>query len=132
MPKLDDAVDAGTGNGHKCSLFLTEGDSAKTMAVEGLSKLPDGRRYNGVFPLRGKVFNVRGEDPGDNAEIANLKKILGLKHGVDYSDAEARKNLRYGKVVIMTDQDTDGSHIKGLLLNLFDAFWPSLLKAGFV
>ncbi|CAL5971962.1 DNA_topoisomerase 2 [Hexamita inflata] len=135
VPKLDDAVDAGTGNGHRCYLYLTEGDSAKTLAVEGLSKLPDGRRYNGVFPLRGKVLNVRdiaADKVGQNVEITNLKKILGLRQGVDYTDPDNRKQLRYGKVVIMTDQDTDGSHIKGLLLNLFDTFWPSLLQAGYI
>ena len=59
IPKLDDAIAAGTGNSKKCFLYLTEGDSAKALAVEGLSKLPDGRKYNGVFPLRGKVLNVR-------------------------------------------------------------------------
>ena len=82
VPKLDDAIDAGTQNGHKCFLYLTEGDSAKSMAVEGLSKLPDGRRFNGVFPLRGKVLNVRDADSlkvTNNIEITNLKKILGLK-----------------------------------------------------
>lgn len=82
MPKLDDAVDAGTGNSAKCLLYLTEGDSAKQLAVEGLSKLPDGRRYNGVFPLRGKVLNVRDcntDKVSANQEITNLKKILGLR-----------------------------------------------------
>lgn len=82
IPKLDDAIAAGTGNSKKCFLYLTEGDSAKALAVEGLSKLPDGRKYNGVFPLRGKVLNVRdqtAEKVGANVEITNLKKILGLK-----------------------------------------------------
>lgn len=106
MPKLDDAIDAGTANAYKCCLYLTEGDSAKTLAVEGISKLKDGRRFNGVFPLRGKVLNVR-DCPADkvkaNAEITNLKKILGLRQELDYNNPDNRKTLRYGKVVIMTD-----------------------------
>ena len=88
-----------------------------------------------MFPLRGKVLNVRDcntDKVSANQEITNLKKILGLKQNVDYSNPENRKQLRYGKVVLMTDQDTDGSHIKGLLLNLFDAYWPSLLKCGYI
>ena len=64
-----------------------------------------------------------------NAEITNIKKILGLESGKVYKDL---KSLRYGKVMIMTDQDHDGSHIKGLILNLFHSFWPELLKLDYV
>ena len=66
----------------------------------------------------------------NNAEITNLKQILGLQQGKAYKDA---KSLRYGHVMIMTDQDHDGSHIKGLLINFFHHFFPSLLKiSGFL
>ena len=126
IPKLDDANFAGGRKGNECTLILTEGDSAKTLAVSGLSVI--GRDRYGVFPLRGKVMNVRGATPESvlaNAEITYLKKILGLKQGVEYTDT---KSLRYGSVMIMTDQDHDGSHIKGLLINLFSVFWPSLLR----
>lgn len=62
---------------------------------------------------------------GANAEIQNIKQILGLQHGKVYEDV---KSLRYGHVMIMTDQDHDGSHIKGLIMNFLHAFYPSLLK----
>jgi DNA topoisomerase-2 len=60
-----------------------------------------------------------------NAEISAIKQILGLQHGKVYKDASS---LRYGHLMIMTDQDYDGSHIKGLIINFIDHFWPSLLK----
>lgn len=128
IPKLDDANLAGTRDSAKCTLILTEGDSAKALAISGLSVL--GRDYYGVFPLRGKLLNVREathKQIMDNVEITNLKKIIGLQHGKKY-DAASIKSLRYGHVLIMTDQDHDGSHIKGLLVNMFHHFWPSLLQ----
>ena len=60
-----------------------------------------------------------------NAEISAIKQILGLQHGKQYTDV---KTLRYGQLMIMTDQDHDGSHIKGLLINFLHAHFPSLLK----
>ena len=135
VPKLDDAAAAGSALSSRCFLFLTEGDSAKGLAVEGISQIKDGRKYYGVFPLRGKVLNVRdvsNDKLMQNAEITNLKKILGLRQNCKYETDEELKTLRYGKVVIMADQDADGSHIKGLILNVFDTFWPGLLKQGYL
>lgn len=133
IAKLDDANKAGSREASKCTLILTEGDSAKALAVSGLSVV--GRDYYGVFPLRGKLLNVREakhKQIMDNAEINNLKKILGLQHNKTY-DKESVKTLRYGHVLIMADQDHDGSHIKGLVINFFDHFWPSLLQVdGFI
>lgn len=128
IPKLDDANKAGSREASKCTLILTEGDSAKALAISGLSVV--GRDYYGVFPLRGKLLNVREakhKQIMDNAEINNLKKILGLQHNKTY-DEDSIKSLRYGHVLIMADQDHDGSHIKGLVINFFDHFWPSLLQ----
>lgn len=131
IPKLDDANMAGTKQSSKCTLILTEGDSAKALAVSGLSVV--GRDFYGVFPLRGKLLNVRDASHKqimENAEICAIKKILGLQHGKEYKTVEA---LRYGHVLIMTDQDHDGSHIKGLLINFFDHFFPDLLRVeGFM
>ena len=126
IPKLDDANDAGGRNSESCTLILTEGDSAKALAVSGLSVV--GRDKYGVFPLRGKLLNVRDashEQIKNNTEINHIKQILGLQHGKEYDSA---KSLRYGKLMIMTDQDHDGSHIKGLLINFLHAHFPSLLK----
>jgi len=131
IAKLDDANEAGGRNGNKCTLIITEGDSAKALAVSGLSVI--GRDYYGVFPLRGKLLNVRDAPHStimNNKEISELKQILGLQQGKDYSDEAARKSLRYGHLMIMTDQDHDGSHIKGLIINFLHCYWPSLLKAN--
>lgn len=139
IPKLDDANKAGGKESAKCTLILTEGDSAKAMAVAGLSVV--GRDYYGVFPLRGKMINARDkmttikglEQMTANDEMSNLKKILGLEQGKQYATAEdIATNLRYGKVMIMTDQDVDGSHIKGLFMNWIDSQWKELMELGFV
>ncbi|NXW70734.1 TOP2A topoisomerase, partial [Hirundo rustica] len=133
VPKLDDANDAGNKNSLDCTLILTEGDSAKTLAVSGLGVV--GRDKYGVFPLRGKILNVREASHKqimENAEINNIIKIVGLQYKKNYEDQESLKSLRYGKIMIMTDQDQDGSHIKGLLINFIHHNWPSLLKHNFL
>ena len=130
IPKLDDANKAGTAHSKDCTLIVTEGDSAKTLAVAGLSVV--GRDHYGVFPLRGKCKNVRDVSVAQltsNQEFNDLKKILGLQQGKEYTTVS---DLRYGRLMIMTDADNDGSHIKGLILNMIHYFWPSLLKLNFV
>jgi DNA topoisomerase-2 len=127
IEKLEDANLAGTKDFEKCTLILTEGDSAKCLAMAGIEVV--GRDYYGCFPLRGKVLNVRGAKDAQiikNEEIQNVIKILGLKVGMDYSND--LKGMRYGHLLIMTDQDYDGSHIKGLIINFIHFFWPSLIK----
>ncbi|XP_059762564.1 DNA topoisomerase 2-alpha [Balaenoptera ricei] len=133
IPKLDDANDAGGRNSTECTLILTEGDSAKTLAVSGLGVV--GRDKYGVFPLRGKLLNVREASHKqimENAEINNIIKIVGLQYKKNYEDEDSLKTLRYGKIMIMTDQDQDGSHIKGLLINFIHHNWPSLLRHRFL
>ncbi|XP_063239277.1 DNA topoisomerase 2 isoform X2 [Bacillus rossius redtenbacheri] len=133
IPKLEDANDAGTAKSLDCTLILTEGDSAKTLAVSGLGVV--GRDKYGVFPLKGKVLNVREASNSQitgNAEINALIKILGLNYKHKYETIDDLKNLRYGRLMIMTDQDQDGSHIKGLLINFIHHNWPSLLKLPFL
>ncbi|MBW0470843.1 hypothetical protein O181_010558 [Austropuccinia psidii MF-1] len=124
--KLEDANNAGTKKASDCTLILTEGDSAKSLAVAGLSVI--GRDNFGVFPLRGKLLNVREANGAQllaNAEIQHIKQIMGLQQGKKY---QSRDSLRYGSLMIMTDQDHDGSHIKGLIINFLDYFFPSLLE----
>jgi DNA topoisomerase-2 len=124
--KLVEANFAGTRRGHECTLILTEGDSAKGLAVSGRAILDPDRI--GVFPLRGKLLNVRDaslDQITKNQEIQNIKQFLGLKHKQTYTD---NKGLRYGHLMIMADQDHDGSHIKGLLINFLQVQFPSLLK----
>ena len=129
IPKLVDANYAGTAKSKDCMLILCEGDSAKAGIISGLSQ--EDRNYIGVYPMKGKLFNVRGETVtkiGDNKEINEIKQILGLEHGKKYTHDDVNTKLRYSKVVFMTDQDLDGSHIKGLGINLFDSGWNSLIQ----
>jgi DNA topoisomerase-2 len=130
MTKLEDALWAGTAKSRECTLIVTEGDSAATSAISGLKEV--GRERWGVFPLRGKLLNVRDitvQKFNANEELTSIKKILGLEQGKAYKDAS---ELRYGRIMVMADQDHDGSHIKGLLMNLFHTEWPGLLQAGFM
>jgi len=131
IPKLEDANWAGGRRAGECTLILTEGDSAKALAVAGLAVV--GRDAYGVFPLRGKLLNVRDVSVAtalDNTEVAALITILGLDLRSAYGGEDGSpRGLRYGRVMIMADQDVDGSHIKGLILNLFHVYWPSLLAS---
>ena len=135
IPKLTDANWAGTDKSKDCMLILCEGDSAKAGILSGLSS--EDRNNVGVYPLKGKLLNVRGEPIkkiADNKEISEIKQILGLVTGKTYINIEdVNKNLRYGQVVFMTDQDLDGSHIKGLGINLFSCEWNTLAQIpGFI
>lgn len=128
IPKLEDALLAGGKHAAECTLILTEGDSAKALAVAGLEVV--GRERYGVFPLRGKPLNVRDaamKQVIGNAEISALCKILGLSFDKTYA-RKKKGELRYGHVLIMADQDHDGSHIKGLIINFFHHFWPALVN----
>ena len=134
IPKLIDANFAGTEKSAQCTIIFCEGDSAKAGIVSGLSK--EDRNTIGVYPVKGKFMNVRGEAVkriAENTEIAEIKRILGLENGREYTAEDVAKRLRYGKVLFMTDQDLDGSHIKGLGINLFQSEWPTLTHIpGFI
>jgi DNA topoisomerase-2 len=132
IPKLEDAEWAGTKKSTQCRLILTEGDSAKGLAMAGRSAVPDGNCKYGVFPLKGKLLNVReatAKQLLENEEIINIKKILGLQHNKEYLNTS---ELRYSSIIILTDQDVDGYHIKGLVMNFFHHFYPSLIKLNFI
>jgi DNA topoisomerase-2 len=135
IPKLIDANYAGSADkSSQCTIILCEGDSAKAGIISGLSK--EDRNFIGVYPMKGKLFNVHGETTkriSENREIAEIKQILGLETGKTYTHADVSTKLRYGKVLFMTDQDLDGAHIQGLGINLFQTEWPSLTKIpGFI
>ena len=130
IPKLDDANEAGGPRSKECTLIITEGDSAKSLAVSGLSVV--GRDFYGVFPVQGKILNVReAATPKvvENKEIKDLIQAIGLNPQRNYANWESdSQTLRYGKVMLMADQDPDGSHIKGLFINFIHHFWPNLLR----
>ena len=135
IPKLTDANWAGTEKSKDCMIIFCEGDSAKAGIISGLSS--EDRNIIGVYPMKGKILNVRGENIkkiSENKEITEIKKILGLETGKEYKTIEdVFKHLRYGKVLFMTDQDLDGSHIKGLGINLFQSEWATLAEIpGFI
>jgi len=136
IPKLEDAIHAGTRKSGECTLILTEGDSAKSSILAGLSVFGSKFRDTfGVFPLRGKFINVRDtglDKVSANEEVKNLKTILGLQQGKVYT-RENIKDLRYGSIALATDSDVDGAHIKALILNFLHFYWPSLLQIdGFI
>ncbi len=130
-----DANHAGGSKSKDCILILCEGLSAMTGVVSGLSS--SDRDIYGIYPLRGKLLNVRGENIkkiAENKEIMELKKILGLETGKKYDTIETvHAKLRYGKVMFLVDSDTDGSHIKGLCVNVIHSEWDSLFRiSGFL
>ena len=130
----DPANNAGGKNSKDCTLILCEGLSAKTYAVVGIDVGvggQKGRDWFGIYPLRGKLLNVRNASTSStaaNKEITDMTQALGLRHGLDYTDDENFNTLNYGKVMIMTDADVDGTHIKGLILNFVHHLFPTLLQ----
>lgn len=131
---LDPANKSGTKESKDCTLILCEGLSAKTFAVKGVEKgwgEKKGRDYFGVFPLRGKVMNVRNATTSSisaNKEITSVIQALNLKYKTDYTQEDNFNTLSYGKVMIITDADTDGLHIASLIINMFHVLFPSLLR----
>jgi len=130
-----DANWSGGAQSKDCVLILCEGLSAMSGIVSGLSS--EDRNTIGIYPLKGKLLNVRGEQAkkiAENKEITDIKKILGLENGRVYETVQdVHQYLRYGKIMVLTDADADGSHIKGLCVNLLHTEWASLTKIpGFV
>ena len=139
IEKFSDAAER--AQRRKCILFLSEGDSASKSIQGGRGDNP----YIGSFPLKGKPANVREKDvikvlgldkekknkdgKVEPNEIQKILTILGLRIGTPVSSLD---ELRFGKVAIASDADVDGFHICGLLMNLFDHFWPELFDLGFV
>lgn len=135
IDKAEDANLAGTKQSQECTLFVVEGKSAKGYANCLQALIPRGRDLMGIYPMKGKPLNVMNasyQQIADNQELKELKEILGLREGVDYTNDKNFKTLRYGYFVILTDADDDGKHIAGLILNIFYCRYPSLLQRGYV
>jgi DNA topoisomerase-2 len=130
----DAANEAGGKKSSECTLALCEGLSAKTFAVKGMDATlfgKSGRDWLGVYPLRGKILNVRKATPkkiAENRVITDLIQIFNLKYDLDYRVDENFRNLSYGRMLILTDADPDGKHIGALLINFVHYLFPTLLQ----
>ena len=133
---LDHANFAGTKKSKDCTLILCEGLSAKTYATTGINIGlfgKKGRDYFGIYALRGKMLNVRNASTksiSNNREISDIIQALGLRYQTDYSVPEHFAQLSYGKLLVLTDADEDGSHICSLIINMLDTLFPSLLDSS--
>jgi DNA topoisomerase II len=134
----DPANKAGGKDSSKCTLILCEGLSAKTYAVMGIQEGVNygdltykGRDYFGVMALRGKILNTRNASISmitANKEISNIIQAMGLKYDIDYTIEKNFQQLNYGRILLLVDSDHDGFHIKGLVINMLEHLFPSLLK----
>lgn len=135
VKRLDDAGYAGKKGSEHTSLCYVEGKSALGYPVAMRDVTPNGVNLIGTLYSKGKVINSVTHTVQKlvaNEQYIELKKALGLVEDVDYTKIDNRAKLRYGELLIMTDADMDGSHIKGLVFLLLSTRFPSLIKSGFV
>lgn len=124
ITKFDDAT---SKDRSQCAVYFTEGDSAKNTIMSARTA-----SIHGAFPMRGKLLNVRDVDVKKlvaSEEFQNIMAIIGLKIG---QKVESVSDLRFSKIIQLTDADADGSHIAGLFFNMIHQFWPELFTLGVI
>jgi DNA topoisomerase-2 len=132
---LDKGIDANNAGGKKageCVLYIVEGKSAASYPKKRIALTPGNKDLGGYYPLKGKCPNIMKMSSvqlANNKEFRDVKYMLGLREGVTYMDPADLKTLRYGLIVITTDMDSDGTHIRMLLLTFFRKY-PGLIYHG--
>lgn len=112
-------------NREECTLFLTEGDSA----AKPIGAAAD-RKIHGIYPLRGKIINALNASKKDFGANEEIKAIVSIMNGLKLRGGIEESKLRYSSVVIATDADVDGIHIRGLIALAFLKYWPDFIKQG--
>lgn len=126
VDKFDDAVEK--KDRHLCECYFTEGDSARNSIQSARGK----NKLIGSFSLRGKPLNVFDAETKEviaNNEFANILAVTGLQLGEKVNSVS---QLRFGKLVIMSDQDLDGFHVTSLVMSFFAKYWPELFGLGVI
>lgn len=127
-----DANWAGSKKASECTLYIVEGESASSYPKKRIDMLPGGKDVGGYYPLKGKFMNISKKNEieiANNKEIQDLTQMMGLTEGFTYRNQKELDTLRYGTFMITTDMDSDGTHIRMLLVNFANKY-PGLIENG--